>query len=854
MARQYIAALVVPCALVAASALSAAGDPAAADDYRVEKILHQLTLDEKISLISGTGFGTRPIPRVGIPAFKMSDGPVGVRSPGPSTAYAAGVALAASWDPGLANEVGTQIGRDARSRGLQFVLGPGANLYRAPMNGRNFEYLGEDPWLASRLAVDYIEGVQSLNVSATIKHFAGNDSEYARHTSDSNIDERTLREMYLPTFEAAVKEAHVGSVMSSYNLLNGEHTTANAHLVRKILKGDWGFGGLYMSDWSATYDGVGAANAGLDLEMPNGRFMSAQTLEPAMHSGTVSETAIDDKVRRLLRLASRFGWLDSQAPDLSVSRYNQAGREVARKGALESLVLLKNADNFLPLDARKIHTIAVIGPNAHPAVASAGGSAHVTAFAPVSVLQGLSDKLGTSATVTYARGVLSYRALALRTLFSTQRDSSQSGVTVESFPDTTFSATPKSSHTERTFATGTEGFGGDPDLLTLFDILPPERASALLFTPPAGAGGPSFDRWTGWYNAARGPHTVFVQDTGAYRLLIDDEVVIDSAHTPKAIMRQTHRDLSAGPHKIVLEQTGGPDVGRTFMRVGILPQPELVDPLVKDLAAHADAVVVSVGFDADLESEGGDREFGLPPGQDELIRQVAAANPNTIVVINSGGAVDATPWIDSVKAVIAAWYPGQEGGSALADILTGAASPSGRLPISWDRTVNDDPTFANYYYNDSEHPDRIVYREGVFVGYRGFQHASVKPLFPFGFGLAYTAFKYSNFKLSGYQASFDVSNSGQRAGADVAQIYVGAKSPRVPRPVRELKGFARVELAPGQTKSVTLDLNPRSFAYYDVQAARWRVDAGEYQVELARSSEDIQATEHIKLTKQSLPP
>ncbi len=851
MRRQSVAAIA---ALLSAHAacVAAADTPAS----RVQKLLDSLTLQEKISLISGTGFGTRPIPRLGIPAMKMSDGPVGVRSPAPSTAYAAGVALAASWDTALANEVGTQIGRDARSRGVQFVLGPGANLYRAPMNGRNFEYLGEDPWLASRLAVGYIEGVQSLNVSATIKHFAGNDSEYARHTSDSTIDERTLREMYLPTFEAAVKEAHVGAVMSSYNLLNGERTTASAPLVRKILKGDWGFGGLYMSDWGATYDGVAAANAGLDLEMPSGRFMNAQTLEPAVRNGVVSESVIDDKVRRLLMLASRLGWLDGQPPDLSISRYNQGGREVARKGALESMVLLKNADGLLPLDIRKIRTIAVIGPNAHPAVASGGGSAHVIAFAPVSVLQGLSEKLGTDRTVTYARGVQTYRALALRTPFTTQRGGGSFGATVESFPEATFSGSPKSTRVERSFTIGAEGFGGDPDLLTLYDSLPPERASALL-APPESSRGPSFDRWTAWYDAAAaGPRTIFVQDTGGYRLLVDDEVVIDSAHIPKAMMRQTRRDLTAGPHKVVLEQTSGPDVGRAFMRVGIVESADLVDPVAKQLAAQADAVVVAVGFDSDLESEGGDREFSLPPGQDELIRQVAAANPNTLVVINSGGAVDVTPWIDSVKAVIEAWYPGQEGGAALAQLLTGETSPSGRLPISWERAVTDDPTFANYYYNDPMHPDRIRYQEGVFVGYRGFEHTGVKALFPFGYGLSYTSFKYSNLKVSPvsggpdlYAVTFDVTNSGARAGADVAQIYVGAKSPRVPRPLRELKGFARVELRPGESQHVALTLNARSFAYYDVKGSRWRADAGEYRIDLGRSSEDIQASELLRLPR-----
>ena len=823
--------------------------------------MHSLTLAEKIELIGGTGFGTHAIPRLEIPALKMSDGPAGVRSLAPSTAYAAGIALAATWDTTLANEVGTQIGRDARSRGVRFLLGPGANLYRAPMNGRNFEYLGEDPLLAAQLAVSYIEGMQAQNVSATIKHFVGNESEYARHTSDSTIDERTLREIYFPVFEAAVKQAHVGAVMSSYNLMNGERTTANPTLIRNVLKGEWGFGGVYMSDWTATYDGVGAANAGLDLEMPVGRFMSVKTLEPAVRNGTVSEGVIDDKVRRILGVANRFGWLDSDGPDISIPRYNQAGKAVARKGALESLVLLKNAGNLLPLDLRKMHNIAVIGPNAYPTAMTGGGSAHVTPFAGLSVLQGLSDKLAASATVTYSRGVQTSRILGLLTAFVTSRDAGQPGVVVESFPDKAFSGSPTAVRIERTFATGADGFLGNPDQAALSDALPPEKARVLLAPPAGAARDQSFERWSAWYTStAAGPYTVFVQDTGGYRLLIDDEVVIDSSHIPKAIMRHTRRELSAGTHKVVLEQTAAPDIGRTFLRVGIVKQNELVDPLAVQLAAHADAVVLSVGFDSDIESEGGDREFGLPPGQDELIRAIGAVNPHTIVVIDSGGAVDMLGWIDSAKAIIAAWYPGQEGGSALADVLTGAAEVSGRLPISWERAFNDNPSFPNYYYNDSLHPDRVVYREGVFVGYRGFQHAGVKPLYPFGFGLSYTSFKYSNLKVSAvaaqpsagtrrplYSVSFDVTNTGPRAGTDVAQLYVGAKSSRVPRPLRELKGFARVELEVGQTKNVTLTLDARSFAYFDVKASQWRADAGEYRIELGRSSDDIQAIERVKL-------
>ena len=702
------------------------------------------------------------------------------------------------------------------------------------MNGRNFEYLGEDPWLASRLVVSYVEGIQSLNVSATIKHFVGNNSEFARHTSDSTIDERTLREIYLPAFEAAVKEAHIGSVMSSYNLLNGQRATANPHLVHDILKGDWGFRGVFMSDWGATYDGVAAANAGLDLEMPNGRFMNAQTLCRRCTAGR-------QRIRHRrqspppVELASPL-WMAGRATRGSVRPPLQPGGQGGRaqgrareRGAAEKRRICCRST------PSRIHTIAVIGPNAYPAVTQGGGSAHVASFEPVSVLQGLSDKFGTTKTVTYAQGVPTLRTLALRTVFTIERGGKKNGVTLESFPDATFSGPPRCRITEPSFAAGAAGFGGDPDLLTLADSLPPERAAQLLAPLTDAADGRTFERWTGWYEASGlGPYTIFVQDTGGYRLLIDDEVVIDSAQIPKAILRQTRRELSPGPHKVVLEQMAGPDVGRVFMRVGIVKQGELVERQAKQLAAKADLVVVPVGFDADIESEGGDREFALPPGQNELIEAVAAANPNTLVVINAGGSVDVEPWIGSVKAVIQAWYPGQESGAALADLLTGDADPSGRLPISWERAITDDPTFANYYYNDPMHPDRIVYREGVFVGYRGFEHTGTHPLFPFGFGLSYTSFKYSDFTVkpaSGdgpdhYTVTFNVTNTGARAGADVAQVYVGARSPRVPRPLRELKAFQRVELEPGETKPVTLTLNARSFAYYDVKSSRWRADAG----------------------------
>jgi beta-glucosidase len=359
----------------------AARAQSAEDEKKINDTIAKMTLEEKIHMLSGsTMMGSTGLERLGIPVFRMSDGPVGAHIPPPSTAYAAGIGLAASWDPELAARVGTQIGRDARSRGASFLLGPGVNIYRAPLNGRNFEYFGEDPFLAGQIAVGYINGVQSQGVSATVKHFAANNSEYFRFTSDSVVSERALREIYLPAFEAAVKQAHVGSIMDSYNLINGTHATANYHLNVEIAKQQWGFDGVMMSDWTATHDGVAAANGGMDLEMPFGTYMNEQALLPAVKSGVVKESTIDDKIRRLLREGYRFGWIGHDPLDENIPRYNQQGRVAALEGAREGIVLLKNKGNLLPLDPNKVKTIAVIGPDAFPAVPTAGGSGMVPTF------------------------------------------------------------------------------------------------------------------------------------------------------------------------------------------------------------------------------------------------------------------------------------------------------------------------------------------------------------------------------------------------------------------------------------------------------------------------------------------
>jgi len=815
--------------------------PDTSANSQIETLIRQMTLEEKVDMLSGeTLFSSHGVPRLHIPSFWMSDGPVGAHIPPPSTAYAAGIGLAATWDPDLAREVGMQLGRDARSRGAHFLLGPGVNIYRAPMNGRNFEYFGEDPYLGSKIAVGYIHGVQSEDVAATVKHFMGNNSEYARFTTNSIIDERTMREIYLPIFEAAVKEGHVGSVMDSYNLTNGTYMTANRYLNVDVLKHQWGFDGVLMSDWTAAHDGIADANGGLDLEMPFGTYMNRSTLIPAIKAGTISQATIDDKVRRMLRLATRFHWLEREQADLTVSRYNQKGREAALKGAQEGMVLLKNEGGLLPLDKTKVQKIAVFGTNAFPGSPTAGGSGEVPTFKTTSILTGISDN-NLQKQVTYARGIPTLHQMATRTHFFQDAAEKKPGLLVESFASTDCTGPSTGSHVESAAEIGHPGFATPEDiedmgLMTQADFVAKMGASSTK---------KESHRWTGYYKPkSAGEYLLFVETTGKFRLSVDDKVQLDFMVLPRAVMNQVRIRLNGDAHKVVIDQGEAEAFQQPFLRVAIAAEKELVDPMALQLAKNADVAVVAVGFDADTETEGADRGFALPPGQEELIRQIAAANPKTIVVISAGGSVATADWIGKVPAVFQVWYAGQEGGTAFNQALFGDINPSGRLPISWERRIEDNPSMESYYPTPKTLD--VHYTDGIFVGYRGYEHKHTKPLFPFGYGLSYTSFRYENLKVEPttepgtlYQVSFDVTNTGARSGADVAQLYVGEKSASVPRPVKELKGFKRIVLNAGETQHVVLPLNARSFTYYDEAAKAWKANAGAYLVEVGRSSEDL---------------
>ena len=827
-----------------------------AEQARVEDIVHRMTLEEKLAYIGGTGFAVRAMPSLHLPALEMSDGPYGVRSNAglPSTTYAAGIGLAASWDRALAAEVGAGIGRDGRARGINYQLGPGTNIYRSPRNGRNFEYFGEDPYLAGEMVTGYITGMQEEGVSATVKHYVANNSEFLRHDSDSIVDERTLREIYLPAFEAAVKRGHVGAVMDSYNLINGEHATQNGFTNIQVMRKEWGFTGTMMSDWDATYSAVGAANGGLDLEMPTGKFMNAKNLMPALQAGTVKEATIDEKVRHILTTAMMFGWLDRPQQDTSIPLYDAESNRVALQSAREAAVLLKNESDLLPLKKEQIKTVLVVGPAAYPGAPVGGGSAGVVPFHNVSLLEGVSD-VASGATVLYDPGLPTLRDLAEKTDFSTAASGGQPGLTLELFDNKDLSGTARQTiakHIDNT------GMGWDMISGNLEDLM-----DALFAHPPKAISG----RYTGYYNAAAAGSYLIAMAAGGEgngnRVYIDDKVVIDDWKYVKAFEPHVTMPLSAGMHKVVVESWQEGAIGGK-LRLAILPEEQGVNERAKQLAAKADVVIIAAGFvtnrDFNSEGEGGDRTFDLPYGQDALIQAMAAANPKTVVTVTSGGNVDSTTWIDKIPALVEGWYGGQAGGRAMAEVLFGDYNPGGHLPATFERRAEDNPTFNSYYPapdEDGKPNPKVVYKEGIFVGYRGYEKNGVKPLFPFGFGLSYTTFGFSNLKVvkgtgeALATATFDVTNTGGRAGAEVAQVYVSDTHAPVPRPLRELKGFERVQLAPGETKHVSVTLDARSFAYWDVTRHGWVIDPGKFTVSVGDSVESLPLTGEVEVSRET---
>ncbi|NLF39562.1 hypothetical protein GX586_08965 [bacterium] len=795
-------------------------------EKRIDGIISAMTLEEKVTLLGGTGGGTKPCDRVGIPAFKMSDGPVGVHwFTDCSTTYPASILLAASWDREMSYKVGAAIGRDARARGIHILLAPGVNIYRSPLCGRNFEYLGEDPYLAAQMVAPYIRGCQDQAVAATVKHYACNFQEYDRHHVSTDVDERTLREVYLPAFEAAVKDGGTGALMTSYNLVNGQHASEHTHLIREILKGEWGFDGLVMSDWASTYDGVSAANNGLDLEMPNANFMTIGTLIPAVKDGRVCEEVIDDKIRRLLRLAYCFGWMDHEQKDEKIPLKDEATAKVALEAARGGIVLLKNENKTLPLDAKKVKKIAVIGPTAHPAVIGGGGSAYNTPWRTVSILEGIKAQ-AKGVEVAYAIGVDPWRDEAVCAASEFFTPDGAPGIRAEYFNNLDLSGEAALTRVEERMVQ--RWFGGP-----IAEGIQKHAFSA---------------RWNGIIRPAKsGPH-VFYQLVGGgkYRMTLGDRTLFDADITDWSGIRRTTVELEAGreyPVYIEYRRTGG----WNFIAFAYEHEENIYTEWQKalELAREADAVIFCGGHNQRSESEGSDRTFGMAPELEQLLVEVAAVNHNTTVVLTAGGNIDAQRWIDSVRALVMAWYPGQEGGTAVGEVLFGAVNPSGKLPATFEKRLEDRSSFASYH--DADNDKRVALADGIFTGYRHNDLYHIEPRFPFGFGMSYTTFAYEKLRMSSktvprggrVTVSFDVVNTGTRAGAEVAQVYVTDCASLLPRPVKELKGFAKVVLKAGERATVKIVLDEKALQFYHPERKKWIAEPGTFSVLVGASSADI---------------
>jgi beta-glucosidase len=702
-------------------------DHATPIEQRVSDLLSRMTVEEKAAILSGSGWmESAPIERLGIPAIKMADGPLGVRSWAGSsaitnsvnnaevkvqtTSFPSGVAMAATWDTDLVQREGQAIAQEVKALGRDMILGPTVNINRVPLWGRNFEGYGEDPYMAARLGVAYIKGVQGEGVIPSVKHFAANNEEFERHRIDAHIDERALHEIYLPAFKASVEEANVWTVMSAYNKVNGVHCAEDPALLIDVLKKEFGFKGFVVSDWGSTYSTAPTVNAGMDLEMPGGArmrewislpstqaagngggWLAAEKVLAEAKSGHITEATLDDNVSRILRVIFESGLFDHpHSGGGEVDTPDQ--RAVALKGATEGIVLLKNTGSLLPLDATKIHSIAVIGPNAAVARTGGGGSSLVRPKYAIAPLDGIKKRAGDAIHVDFELGV------------------------------------------------GMQGEDAAQDA--------PEARAKML----------------------------------------------------KA---------------------------------------------AADAAAKADVAVLVVGRYAKLEGEGFDvKTMDLPTGQDELIEAVERANPRTIVVLNTGDPVTMTRWIDKTAALVDMWYGGQEGGHALASILFGDANPSGKLPVSLPKRFEDSPAYGHYPGENL----RVDYAEGIYVGYRYFDTKNVEPAFPFGFGLSYTTFEFSDLKVGRWKANgsgppveidLDVKNTGSRAGAEVVQLYIHEDNPMIDRPVHELKRFQRVELKPGESKTVQFTLDRAALSYWSAKKRDWVADPGTFEIQVGSSSRDI---------------
>jgi len=822
-------------------------------EKRIEALIKKMTLEEKVSMVSGIDFWhTRNIDRLGIPSLKVTDGPHGCRTASdinpsetiPATCFPTGVGLAATWNPELVKKVGAAVGRETRERGCSVILGPCVNIHRSPLGGRNFESYSEDPCLSSSIAVAFIKGVQSRGVGTSVKHFALNNQEYRRMTISADVSERAMREIYFPSFEKAVKEAKSLTVMCSYNRINGTYAADNRWLLTEVLKKEWGFAGLVMSDWFAVHSTAPAASSGLDLEMPGPALYFGEKLLKAVRDGGVKEKDIDDKVRRILGVMLKTGALDGKIK-VGNLKSSPAREKLARQAAEESITLLKNERNVLPLK-KSIKSIAVIGPLAVKASVQGGGSAALEPYYTVAPLEALKKRYGEKVEITYEPGCPSHvftPPLAPEYL-TPGAGKKESGLLGEYFANNAFTGKPVAVRTDTKF----------------------KYRWMSDYPPVAGIKDEFSIRWTGLFRApAAGQYKFGIATEGWCRIYIGGKLVCSNwgEKTIFDFMPSEEKTgeiaLKAGQrYPVKIEFCRNPAIKATMRSISIgcdLPRPANLLKRAVKAARNADVAIVFTGLTDEYESEGFDRKsMDLPAGQAELIRAVAGANPDTVVVLNNGAPVAMDSWIDSVPAVVEAYFPGQACGSAIASVLSGDVNPSGKLPDTFPVRYEDNPAFINY----PGEADRVLYGEGIYVGYRYYDAKKVEPLFPFGHGLAYTDFKYGNLKISPVKVktggkvtvTLDIKNTGKREGKEVVQLYVGDPIAKVSRPPKELKAFKKINLAPGETKTVTFMLDKVALSFYDTETKTWLAEPGEFKIMLGSSSRDIRVSGKFELIKE----
>jgi beta-glucosidase len=820
------AAMAAPSSAVRASAACPWVGSKAPIDARVAQVLAQMTLDEKITMVHGAASSayTGYIPgdaRLCIPALKMQDGPVGVRM-SDTTQLPSAADLAASFDPALANSYGSVIGAEDKTKGVDVDLGPTVNIVRDPRWGRAFESYSEDPYLTGQIGAGDINGIQSQGVMAQVKHWAVYNQETNRNTGSDNaiVDDRTVREIYTAAFGTIVDESQPSSAMCSYSTINGTYACENAYL-NKILKVDFGFDGFITSDWGATHSTVASANAGMDMQMPDGSYFGA-ALKQAVQTGEVPQSRLDDMVTRIMREEFRFGLFDHPSLDTpNAVAATPAHLAVAKKAAEDGTVLLKNDGNLLPLDAAKLHSIAVIGDGAGPNTMSAGGgSATVTGTGTVTPYDGIKARAGSGTTVTYAQGNLGENGLlpTIDSSYLTTPSGAGHGLQGDYYANTTLSGPPAATRTD------------------------PQVAFTWNGSPAPGVPGTNFSaKWTGTLTPpVTGTYTFGLTSDDGSRLLINGQQVINNWRDQAPNTETAQVALTAGqPVQIEVDyyQAGG---GAMVNLGWTVPGTDLISQAVA-LAAKSDVAVV---YANNFESEGSDlANIDLPSAQNDLIEAVAAVNSKTIVVLNTGSAVT-MPWLDKVKSVFEAWYPGQQAGNAIAALLFGDVNPSGKLPVTFPKSLDQVPAATTAQWPGVN--GKVQYSEGLLVGYRWYDAKNLTPLFPFGYGLSYTTFSFSRLhlsapKMSGHgrvEATVDVTNTGSRAGAEVAQLYLSDPA-STGEPVNQLKGFQKVFLQPGQTKRVHFDISAQDASFWDTHAQGWTLGAGTYTVHVGDSSRSL---------------